>query len=153
MRFRKLRITWSAFCGISCVLLCALWVRSYWWTDLLNLGGRSVVASENGRIKTIIVNFAPSFDAQFIVTSDQKVGLTEPRYYFLGFGYTPALPVAPPPHWPEVVLPHWFLVLLSGVFGLAPWIHKPNWRFSLRTLLLATTLVAVVLGLIVWSTR
>ena len=31
MRFRKLRIAWSVVCGIACVLLIALWVRSYWW--------------------------------------------------------------------------------------------------------------------------
>src|ERR1043165_4216803 len=35
MRFRKLRITWSALCGIACVLLIALWVRSYWRVDLV----------------------------------------------------------------------------------------------------------------------
>ena len=27
---RYLRIAFSAFCGIVAVLLCALWVRSYW---------------------------------------------------------------------------------------------------------------------------
>src|SRR5258705_12294632 len=30
MRFRYLRILWTVFCGIACVLLLALWVRSYW---------------------------------------------------------------------------------------------------------------------------
>ena len=30
MRFRKLRIAWSVICSIACVLLIALWVRSYW---------------------------------------------------------------------------------------------------------------------------
>ena len=34
-----------------------------------------------------------------------------------------------------------------------PWIAVVASRFSLRTLLIATTLVAVVLGLIVWSSR
>src|SRR6185295_4017804 len=34
MRFRKLRIAWSATCLIACVLLIVLWVRSYWWEDL-----------------------------------------------------------------------------------------------------------------------
>src|SRR5712671_2831573 len=33
MRFRKLRIAWSVACGIACVLLIVLWVRSYWWFD------------------------------------------------------------------------------------------------------------------------
>ena len=37
--------------------------------------------------------------------------------------------------------------MLSAVAAISPWLR---WRFSLRTLLIATTLVAVVLGLIVW---
>jgi hypothetical protein len=34
MRFRKLRIAWSVAWGILCLLLIALWVRSYWWCDI-----------------------------------------------------------------------------------------------------------------------
>ena len=45
----------------------------------------------------------------------------------------------------RLVLPYWSLVIVAGGFGAMPWIR----RFSLRTLLIATTLVAVVLGLIV----
>ena len=30
MRFRKLRIAWSVAWGVLAVLLCVLWVRSYW---------------------------------------------------------------------------------------------------------------------------
>ena len=38
MRFRKLRIAWSVVCGIACVLLIVLWVRSYWYdTDPLSI--------------------------------------------------------------------------------------------------------------------
>ena len=36
MRFRKLRIAWSVGWGIACVLLIVLWVRSYWWVDMLS---------------------------------------------------------------------------------------------------------------------
>src|SRR4051812_40138543 len=35
MKYRKLRIAWSVFCGIACVLLIALWVRSYWRTEFV----------------------------------------------------------------------------------------------------------------------
>jgi hypothetical protein len=35
----------------------------------------------------------------------------------------------------------------------APWLRQLGWRFSLRTLLIATTLVAIGLGLIVWATK
>ena len=34
MRFRKLRIAFSAACLVACVLLIVLWVRSYWWCDV-----------------------------------------------------------------------------------------------------------------------
>jgi len=33
MAYRKLRITWSVAWGMVAVLLCVLWVRSYWWMD------------------------------------------------------------------------------------------------------------------------
>src|SRR4051794_14507847 len=33
VRFRKLRIAFSAVCLIACVLLIVLWVRSRWWND------------------------------------------------------------------------------------------------------------------------
>jgi hypothetical protein len=46
------------------------------------------------------------------------------------------------------IAPYWFLILLTAAIAAAPWLRWPK-RFSLRTLLIATTLVAVVLGLIV----
>jgi hypothetical protein len=44
--------------------------------------------------------------------------------------------------------PHWLPALLLASVAAAPWIHWSR-RFSLRTLLITTTLVTVVLGLIV----
>jgi hypothetical protein len=51
-----------------------------------------------------------------------------------------------------IVLPHWFLVLMTTVFTTIPWIHWPE-RFTVRTLLVAMTLVAAVLGTIVALSR
>jgi hypothetical protein len=45
--------------------------------------------------------------------------------------------------------PHWFVVLVASLVGALPWAWKYQ-RFSLRTLLIATTLVAVGLGVVVW---
>ena len=42
---------------------------------------------------------------------------------------------------------HWFVLILLAASGMAPWL---SWRFSLRTLLIVVTLVAVMLGLIMW---
>src|SRR5262245_32475259 len=35
MSLRKLRIAWSAFCGLAAVLLVVLWVRSYWRVEMI----------------------------------------------------------------------------------------------------------------------
>jgi len=42
-----------------------------------------------------------------------------------------------------ILLPYWCGALLSAVLTIAPWLQL---RFSLRTLLLATTLIAAILG-------
>ena len=36
IRYRKLRIAWSVMCGVACVLLCVLWLRSYYRWDQLS---------------------------------------------------------------------------------------------------------------------
>jgi hypothetical protein len=46
-------------------------------------------------------------------------------------------------------LPYWTIVLGASAISLLPWTLWLRFRFSLRTLLIATTLVAIVLGLIV----
>ena len=41
MRYRKLRIAWSAWWSIACVLLLVLWVRSYFRADLATVAWSS----------------------------------------------------------------------------------------------------------------
>ena len=60
-----------------------------------------------------------------------------------GFG------IGPGPMGQWLVVPHWFFATLAAGLAALPWFQQ-KWKFSLRTLLIATTLVAVVLGLIVW---
>jgi hypothetical protein len=50
---RYVRITFSAMCAIACVLLCVLWVRSYWWLDELKgkpLKGKLTASSVSGKL-------------------------------------------------------------------------------------------------------
>ena len=49
------------------------------------------------------------------------------------------------------VIPYWFPAFVCGIAAVLPWWRRTTWSFSLRTLLIATTLVAVVLGLAVWA--
>jgi|SRR4051794_16222990 hypothetical protein len=56
MRFRKLRIAWSVASGLFAVLLCVLWVRSYFYHDRLLLRFRQAnhvasVVSAHGAVQ------------------------------------------------------------------------------------------------------
>jgi hypothetical protein len=53
---------------------------------------------------------------------------------------------------PTICTPIWFLVMVAVALGPLPWIADAR-RFSLRTLLIATTLVSVLLGVLVWLSR
>jgi hypothetical protein len=47
-----------------------------------------------------------------------------------------------------VSIPYWPIALTSAILATLPWLR---WQFSLRTLLIAMTILAAVLGLIVWA--
>ena len=56
-------------------------------------------------------------------------------------------------HYDDVLeVPNLIPITIALACVFVPWIHWSK-RFSLRTLLTATTLVAVALGLIVWALR
>ena len=150
MRFRKLRIAWSVICGIACVLLIVLWVRSYWWADLLAYRrGQTYVAVATGRgIACFRWN-----SWQPWVTVGNKLGCE-----LLGGPSGTIDSRLKPLEWrrdtdPTTVfgllisVPCWCCVAFFATLSAVAWIR---WRFRLRTLLIATTLVAMVLGLIVW---
>jgi hypothetical protein len=130
MRFRKLRIAWSVLSGVACLLLMVLWVRSYWhnafFYDSVTSNGFTSVQSSRGQIGWLHIY------------SDWH---PEDMETIAGFGWDYS-----GDSW-RAVCPLWFPVLIVATFATAPWLR---WRFSVRTLLIATTLVAVVLGLIVW---
>ena len=48
-----------------------------------------------------------------------------------------------------IAIPDWAIIAPVLLIGVLPWIQRAK-RFSLRTLLIAATLVAAVLGLIMW---
>jgi hypothetical protein len=151
MRFRKLRIAWSVVWGIVAVLLIVLWVRSYWCFDTCSVcfdGNRGhwlgSIAGEIRYGRPIDASGAHGLRWQ---TYDEPVNEwlqhESPRNSVFGFrwGKSPQGPHGCP------IVPHWFPVLFFGLIAAAPWLPR---RFTLSTLLIATTLVAVVLGLFVW---
>jgi hypothetical protein len=52
----------------------------------------------------------------------------------------------------RIRVPHWYIAPLFAALAWVPWIHWSR-RFSLRTLLIATALVAVGLGVIMLLIR
>jgi hypothetical protein len=142
---KYLRIAVTALSLTACVLLIALWVRSYWRFDgiykLYKNGMSLTLASNNGAIlipdekQTLFVRYAHQ---GWKLRSKRAVPI------ILNAQWMPA------PGKPLVVIPHWFPVLLFSTLAAVPWIHWSK-RFSLRALLIATTLVAVGLGIVAVS--
>jgi hypothetical protein len=168
MRFRKLQIAWSVSWGVVAVLLCALWVRSYWRDDGCNwyrLGHDDVFFFDStmGRLRVqhelhAFENDGPEFFSDSKLAFTQSRGIVESPYWVFDGGGRGRLPSSASAGfgigsnrlgW-GVMLPHWFLVLTAGILAAVPWIRP---HFSLRTLLIATMLVAVGLGAIVWGSR
>ena len=146
MKYRKLRIAWSVGWGLLAVLLCVLWARSY----------RIVTAALFDRSPTLmLIDGAFIYGVDFMW--DGRCKKTERTYQLTrnermivqnfvrgGRGIEMQRPGTTTKLWP-----------LAGSSALAaglPWMTLFK-RFSLRTLLIGTTLVAVVLGVIVYIVR
>lgn len=169
MKFRKLRIAFSAVCGILCLLLIALWVRSYVRLDQF-LGpisateyaactsavGELRLGKSNDPVLRRLFQNRPArrgfplsvwetgprggpFFPASVPEPADRRIITWPRLN-LNYGVRP-----PGVTHDELIVPYWLPVVLTATLASGPWIR---WRFSLRTLLIAMTLAAVALGLI-----
>ena len=164
MRFRTLRIAFSATCLIACVLLVALWVRSYWQYDWL--GGLLATPPKSGEMH--FTNGCLFESANGVVTVLHAGKLWGSLSYLRSVGTSSADPkmrvtgnygesvwsgfradVGPNGYF-RGSLPIWFLALTTMAASALPWFR---WRFSLRTLLIAMTLVTVALGLIIYLAK
>jgi hypothetical protein len=150
---RILRILWTVACATACVLLIVLWARSYWWVDLIdahNTHVRIEFCSVRGEVGVGIQPYSIPFHGptprwQYeSYEPDYKEEFPQPSLF--GFAY-----IRSTVGW-SCFLPHWALILGIAALGTVPW-KRSSKRFSLRTLLTAMTLVAVVLGLIVCVSR
>jgi hypothetical protein len=151
-RFRKLRIAWSVLCGTTCLLLIVLWVRSrpeskdaqsemegIWWNST------NTVFQLNSYRETISIG---------LTIADEPVGGND------GWTYRRAQYLDLQPWtWEKFKwvfetrpwltfharAPTLILLLVSAYLVIVPWLR---WRFSLRALLIAITLLSIFMGIL-----
>jgi hypothetical protein len=161
MRFRKLRIAWSVAWGVAAVLFCVLFVTSLnhlykayarvydQYVEVSALRGRFglqfVTEKHNWTLGYRRGLISMPVDSEFSNSFPVDVNAT------WGFSFQHFRPQKPSALrvW-RGTMPCLFLVTVCSGLAWACWLP---WRFTLRTLLIATTLVAVVLGLIAWAAR
>ena len=158
-RYRRiLRIAWTVGWGILTVLLCVLWVRSYWrWEGLsgaLPNGDRFNLATVWGRVRfaTLDIDYSNSFTGERLegwnshkIVGPQNLAIVNTPLNHFGFGFAGSKDT----YGVVVVVPIAFLTTLAATLAAASWMRWSN-RFSLRTLLILTTLLSVFLGFVVW---
>lgn len=147
MKFRKLRVAFSATCLVGCVLLVALWARSYsryYSIEIYRAPTGLLISTQNGTVALYrfpySLNNKIGYSSSAVGPNDWMSETYGVRYFhsagesiaFIQYG----LLTAP-------------LATLAALFAL-PWL---GWRFSVRTLLIVTTLLALLLGHIVYMNR
>jgi len=166
MKYRKLRIAWSVAWGVVCLSLIVLWIRSYSHWDKVcvkpnaehyilfrSVFGRFAVGylSENEKARPTLewaIYNDPQVDKRGWVIANLPGStwlvsreLVRGRLGFNIFANAFDL---------EITMPHSFLAMSTAFVAALSWLP---WQFSLRTLLIAMTLVAVGLGVIVYTLR
>jgi hypothetical protein len=143
MKYRKLRITFSAASGVMCLLLSLLWARGHFWADDIRWSRYCIVIGSNtGKLylfksKSLVLLLPEPGALKYSCYSAREPWwITDSTSPFAG-DYT-------------ICFPTWCAAAAAGIAAAVPWVP---WRFSLRIMLLATTLLALVLGFIITTSR
>jgi hypothetical protein len=143
-------------CLVLCVVLMGMWVRSYQSLD--ELRGRITdklvftVDSASGRL--LLISRAWSDHWTWAIERhrlNDQLQFDFPakgRDVFEYFGFK----TYSSPNFSMMFLPYWIVVLTSGSLATVLRLRWP-WRFTLRSLFIATTFLAALLGMIAWLDR
>jgi hypothetical protein len=171
------RIVWwvrmaaSAVCLALSGLLLVLWLRNFWLADVfwgpIPGQGDAVIVSVQGQMEVAVyLPWAPLGpwtppDTPRVRASPQNTptpwkrdsySVTQTRASAILFPQTKVFRFRR--LWNErgfnMITPYWFLVSVTWLLAAVPWIRWST-RFSLRALMIATTVVAAVLGIYVTS--
>lgn len=143
MKFKKTRIAFSVV-GILCgILSLSMWIRSYQWLDIVRLGSAQNLASLHGRIRW---DKSLGLDVSGPDMPATRFGLILSQFGVHSF------PLQISHYFGDSILivPYWLITCFCLAAIFSPWFPV---RYSLRTLLIATTAVAVALWFITWMAR
>jgi hypothetical protein len=147
MRFRNLRIAWSAACLVAGELLLLFGVASY--SEIAGVPNQIAtvyklkVAADHGRMGLVWTSSVGT-QARILLDLAHEVQSENKPSGTFGFAF------ARMSLGNVFICPFWFPVVLVISLAAVPWIHWSR-RFSLRSLLIVTTLIAIVLGLAVFA--
>jgi hypothetical protein len=145
----------------------ALWVRSYWYYDVLVADSGeihiAIDAHQGSTVCYVAARNMPTTWPTFAHSPSLSYSPPQPDGGWAGFSYQiwPSYPTSDPANglpmhasWTRyacgLLVPHWFLALSSLALA-ALLAFKPITRFTIRRLLITTTLLAAVLGLAVYA--
>ena len=157
MKYRKLRIAVSVVSGLCCVLVIVLWMRSYSWADGINgqftancviafgsLPGCIAIQVRQEKDRPSLPSWTlTSMEADRWIDTARRSGPFVPSRMWEAFYAKEGM----------LAVPSWFAIVAFAGCATMSAISPAHVRFSLRTLLITTTVVALVLGLIIYATR
>lgn len=141
LAIRRVRVAVSVFFGLLTVLLCVLWVRSFWRHDNLSRhSGRSLTMVSVNSGEAIFIRYPDLGPSHPIAFRSRAASEPPTRRFSVEEGDI------------IVVVPAWCYAILSSLTGAVLCMARMDYvrRFSLRTMFMATTLLAIMLGLGVW---
>jgi hypothetical protein len=134
---------------VGCSLPSALWIRSYWAKDVvygwIGVPGYFQVDSSRGCLKVILncerQEFLWKFDSNPPESFRNGAWHAELKTHRPAFGW-----------WLDVTFPHYITVPFCGVIAVtAAWLWSRGFR--VRTMLIGTAIVAILLGIVALAAR
>jgi len=131
MKYRKLRIAWSVVWGVAAAYVTLCWVMSYRADEVKDIWGINIIY-HSGTIAIGIPGKPPQVTIPYYLVLHDASG----NAYDVQLAFRKLVKIR-----------FWWLVTVMCALAIVPWL---SWRFSLRTLLIAMTLIAVGLGFAMW---
>jgi hypothetical protein len=150
---RQLRIAVSVFFGLATVTLCMLWARGYNVSDFVSVEGRGVglrTSHAVGRMGLLLKVPVPVSQPLALTVGHHPVDVAEAFQQLQAMPSLMGVAIERSGRGLLFVVPVWLAMLFTITATFIPHLYHLTGRFSLRSLLIATTLLAVALGLGAW---